>query len=103
MNLGAEPKKIAILAGLLLVAVYLFLSGDSEEGRPPSQRAAAAPAQTPPATQTAARPPIRPVAGPTKRRRSLRGGQEFRPSLRPRRAEPLNGDKPDHTHNHQNR
>jgi hypothetical protein len=91
MKLGAEPKKIAILAGLLLVAGYLLLSGDSEEGPPSSQRAAAVPAPTPAATQTAARPPMVPAAEPAARRRSLRGGQEFRPSLRPRREE----DRPD--------
>jgi hypothetical protein len=65
MKVGAEPKKLAVLVGLLLVAVYLFYSNS----RPsvPSQQAAqqkAARSQRAGAAATTATPtPVRPSTG----------------------------------------
>lgn len=92
MTLGAEPKQVAIFAGLILVAAVLHFTGD--DGRPPSDaertggRAAgpARPAAAPvsgsagPRTTPAAAKSARPMPG---RRTSL----EFKPVLRPRRVE----------------
>jgi hypothetical protein len=85
VKLGAEPKQVAIFAGLILVAAVLHFTGD--DGRPESaSRPAtktAAPAVSgsagPRTTPVAAKAP-RPGAG---RRTSL----EFKPVLRPRRVE----------------
>ncbi len=89
MKLGAEPKKVAILAGLMSVALYLIFSGGvMEEGggrratrRQPSRRV------QPVSTSTARTVQKTPV-----RLKSTRGRvQKFRPSLKPRRPE----DRPD--------
>lgn len=92
MKLGAEPKKVAILAGLLCVAGYFFIAGRSDETGP-------APARRPaPASQSAAAPGDLAIPpGPEARREaaprrpSRSASREFRPSLKPRRAE----DRPD--------
>lgn len=83
MKLGAEPKKVFILAGLLLVAAYLFYSNYSSQDAP---RGAAA--------GTPARPAAAPAPGaereqaPRAPRETARlSRQEFRPSLKPRRPE----------------
>jgi hypothetical protein len=81
MKLGAEPKKAAILVGLLLVAAYLFYSSYSTPDGPP---------RSAPPTQ-----PVAPAApgdtrdsAPRKARESSKlSRQEFRPSLKPRRPE----------------
>lgn len=82
MKLGAEPKKIAVLVGLLVVAVVVFLlnSGSSPETSytPP----AASPAGTPSAGPGVATPA--PAATAQTRGRAT---MEFRPSLRPKRGE----------------
>lgn len=85
MKLGAEPKKVALLGGLLLAAGYLLytnvLSG------PPD---APAPAASGPAVS---RMPAIPGPGSPKAEARPRAGaagagtQEFRPSLKPRRPE----------------
>lgn len=87
MKLGAEPKKVAILGGLALVAGYLlFFSGESDvpasTAPRPAPRTAAAPS---PAAREAS--PVVPRGAAAARR----GGREFRPSLKPRRPE----DRPD--------
>ncbi len=89
MKLGAEPKKIAILAGLVAVAGYLFFSGESYDQPPAAApRATSAPSQqaTPqsPSESPALRRAPRQRAAPVVSR-------EFRPSLTPRRPE----DRPD--------
>jgi hypothetical protein len=92
MKLGAEPKKIAILGGLLCVALFFFwknvISTDSGSySPPPAARLTPPPKPVPaarPATRTAARPP-------TTSRSGNRGVREFRPSLKPKREE----DRPD--------
>jgi hypothetical protein len=86
INLGAEPKKVAILAGLLLVAAYLIYTnfqGDSPAPAQPVVRSApAAPAPSP-----SAPPPDIRRAGPVGVKGSERSSQEFRPSLKPKRPE----------------
>ena len=92
MKVGAEPKKVAILLGLLAVAAYLFYSNsasDIPDYTPPPRPAAA---KTAPAKPGAARPaPRRAAARPAPRPGARRGGRGFRPSLLVRRPE----DRPD--------
>src|SRR5229473_6670666 len=83
MNLGAEPKKIAILGGLVVIGGYIFyanvLSGPETETKKtpaPSFGAINAPAAPSPAQ---APPNIRRAKVP------VRGAsQEFHPTLKPR-------------------
>ncbi len=92
MKLGAEPKKTAILAGLLCVAGYLFWSnvlssGDGDYTPPPARTTASTP---PPAQSKTV--VSRPASGRNARAPARqRGVREFRPSLKPRREE----DRPD--------
>ncbi|MBK7929180.1 MAG: hypothetical protein IPJ98_17380 [Bryobacterales bacterium] len=102
LELGAEPRKVAILAGLLLVAAYLMYTNvfTASYGPPPSATTAAT---TPP---TAAAPPrpaptaslrqtqdasaaIAASAGPARNARGASSAVEFRPSLKPKKAEDL--------------
>ena len=84
MKVGAEPKKVAVLVGLLVVAgvVYFMNSGDSSTPTSGSTRvqsqSAAAPAGvgTPPADT--------PLPGAGRRRPA---SAQFSPSLRPKRGE----------------
>lgn len=87
MKLGAEPKKVAILAALLAVAAYFFwqnFSADSPAAQPPRPRAAApASASLPPAG-----------APPAAAARQNAGKREFRPSLAPRKDADRSGIDP---------
>lgn len=84
MKVGAEPRKVAILAGLLAVAGYLYFSGATSE-EPPRTAPRPAPAVSlPPPDISRPRPAPRPVS------RALEG-REFRPSLKSTRPE----DRPD--------
>ncbi len=82
MKLGAEPKKVAILVGLLAVAAYLFLSGESYD-TPPAPPSVPRSAVARPESQGGRRAPRQRTAPSVSR--------EFRPSLTPRRPE----DRPD--------
>lgn len=87
MKLGAEPKKIAILGGLLAVAVVVYFmnsSSSSDSGYTPPRTAPAA-ATAPPPTRG------QQVQGTTAQNRRERTLMEFRPSLKPKRPE----DRPD--------
>jgi hypothetical protein len=98
MKLGAEPKKVAILVGLLLIAAYFLytnvLNPADERGpaatRPPStgaslQKSVVSAQESLLGAAGRAAPPLRTrVAG---------GRSEFRPSLKPQRPE----DAPDPT------
>ena len=83
-GVGAQPKKIAILIGLVLVAAYFYWSNTRSEV-PPEQTASRRPAATtggapPPAVANRfdrARARTRRVPGETA------GTQQFRPSLKP--------------------
>jgi hypothetical protein len=79
MKLGADPKKVAILAVLLLVAGY-FLFTNMFSGSTPQSASSAARARTeipPEIGRPAPRPEVR-KTGPSRL-------QEFRPSLKPRK------------------
>jgi len=92
MNIGAEPKKVAILAGLVAVAAYLFFSGSAGDEAP--GRAARNATQTAESARTSPPPPAAAPERPARRAqrpRTSRTGQEFRPSLTPARPE----DRPD--------
>jgi hypothetical protein len=93
MELGAEPKKIAILGGLLLVAAYLFYANvfsEPESGRGPA--AASRPVSSPAATgvvQQARQAQDAVIAtGPRvpDRPRTAGGRSEFKPTLKPKEA-----------------
>jgi hypothetical protein len=85
MKVGAEPRKVAILGALLLVAGYLYYSNRLPEG--PAEPSP--PVSTPrPAASTPAPIPARTAARPRTEEGSVRA---FRPSLKPRRPE----DRPD--------
>ena len=80
MKVGAEPKKIAILAGLLVVALVVFLMNSSstpDTGYTPPP-AATAPSPIAPAPSASTTP------APQQRGRT---STEFRPSVRPKRGE----------------
>lgn len=104
MELGAEPKKLAALGGLLLVAAYLFYSNMSSSPSGPP-RTAAAPPTTPKAAP--ARPgPLAPselanaAAVPeraTARDRSRGEGSDFKPTLKRDPDHPLDPSQIDPT------
>lgn len=99
LELGAEPKKVAILAGLLVVAAYLMYTNVfSGSSMPPQQ------AYTPPAAVPATPNPLTSIrnaeqaaaavsasAGPARNARQASAAVEFRPTLKPKRPE----DQPD--------
>lgn len=85
LELGAEPKKLAILLGLILVGAYVFYdnvlnTGTAGGGSPaPARKSALAEALTPAAPVTpAAAPRVTPPRVPGGRSRTA----EFRPSLK---------------------
>jgi hypothetical protein len=78
MTLGADPKKVAFLAGLLLLAGYfLYTNAFSGSAPQPASSAARARTETPPEIRG---PAPRAVAKTRPNRL-----QEFRPSLKPRK------------------
>lgn len=86
ISLGAEPKKVKILGGLLAVALVVFLINSSSDGDPGGGSSAS--------PSTATRPNAAPVApsssagSPTAPNRAARTAQrEFRPSPKARRGE----------------
>src|SRR5688572_40441 len=93
MNVGAEPKKLALLGGILATAGFVYYINLDSAPNPPSAAAkntgsAVAPASA--AKATASRPNIR------RDRPGGRGGsQEFQPTLRPK--EPIDPTKVDPT------
>ncbi len=101
MKLGAEPKKVALLAGLSLAGAYLFyVNVLSQPGatapEPPRKTATSAPAAAPTVPVPKTQPAPRIAVSSAKRDPSGRRGggiQEFRPSLKPKRPE----DRPDPT------
>jgi hypothetical protein len=93
MPLGAEPKKVVVLGGLLAVAGYLFYTnlgfGGGGGGAPSPKRSTPVASASAPAGETTARTAETRVAPPPGMGgRSRRAGpQEYKPSLRPRKAE----------------
>ena len=80
-KLGAEPKKLVVLGGLLAALIYFYLSNRTAEdaSAPARPRSAEAPLSTAPSTRAVARAPGR--ANRSGMNRTL---QEFRPSLKPK-------------------
>lgn len=85
MKIGAEPKRLAVLGGLVLIGGYVFysnvISGPSE---PEPERSRGAISHTSPLPPGA---PAYPAAQTNTRRRPSRTSEEFRPSLKPKRPE----------------
>ncbi len=90
MKLGAEPKKIAIFVGLILLAAFLHFSGGEERPRSTSGTAPVA-APVPVVSGSAGPRTVTPVAAkgaaPARPNNARRTSQEFKPVLRPRRVE----------------
>jgi hypothetical protein len=90
VNVGAEPKKVAILGGLILIGAYSFYSNVLSGPARPVSRGTSAPSQSttpvnpfePPAQASPPRTsaPVPPI-------RRGRVSEEFRPSLKPRMGE----------------
>jgi hypothetical protein len=77
-NLGADPKKIAVLGGLVLVAAYFYFSNSNSGGGPTTPIVSRVPVVTPGIGPRVARSSFRQVqqaGGSTK---------EFKPSLKPK-------------------
>lgn len=91
MKLGAEPKKIAILGGLILVAVVVQFSGGDERPQSTGGARPVTPAPVVPAAVSgSAGPRTMPAstkAAPARVAPGRRATQEFKPVLRPRRVE----------------
>jgi hypothetical protein len=91
MELGAEPKKVILLGGLILVAAYLYFSGmsdipDSGPGRPAtSAKAPAAKANSP--LRPAAQADLDPARPSPKASTARAQRKDFRPSLAARKGE----------------
>lgn len=92
MKLGATPKQVGILIGLVLLAAIAHFSGGDD--RPPSDSkrgATATPSPMPISGSAGPRTAITPTAakssGVNRPNSKNRSSQEFKPVLRPRRAE----------------
>lgn len=95
MKLGAEPKKIAILGGLVAVAAVVFYINSGTSDAPPPDKqpakqsltAEAIPDGRSQAATSAAALPAGPDISRARAARGSRSNQEFRPSLKPKRPE----------------
>jgi hypothetical protein len=98
MKFGAEPKQLAVLGVLLVLAGIIYWNNRLDSGGPPSQQHAApatAAVQTPKSLDLAKAPApdlAKPTA-PTRFRAQRDSAQEFRPTLKAKRPE----DRPDPT------
>jgi hypothetical protein len=87
-GVGAEPKKIAVLVGLGLIAGYFYISNSNfGSSSTPSPASTAQPA----ASRIATRPGGR-VGGRVTQKGLNSGSREFKPSLKPSGIEPSNID-----------
>jgi hypothetical protein len=80
VKLGAEPKKVVMLGGLVLVGGYLFYTNvlSQSPNGPPSS----APIATPTAARTAPSGAKSPVPGGVRRPGRARNSEDFRPTLK---------------------
>jgi hypothetical protein len=86
MTLGAEPKKVMVLGGLLVVALVIFVINSSSDGNPGSSNSPAPAATSRPASSApSAAPPADSQTAPNRSARAARS--EFRPSPKPKRGE----------------
>lgn len=94
MKLGAEPKKVAILGGLIVVAIVAFFMNSTPSGPPQSTTAPRTSAGIRLPSQQVADVPMGRPAPVAQTRSSSRQGRvlsEFKPSMKPKRPE----DRPD--------
>ena len=87
MKLGAEPRKLAILAGLILLAGYFVYSnfmGAAGSPAPPPETRASVPRIAPPPETGRPVPRTERPAGSNDARLRV---QEYRPSLKPRKED----------------
>jgi hypothetical protein len=98
MKFGAEPKKMAVLGGLLAVAGIVYWNNRLDSGGPPQQQQAA-PAKAASPTPSnldimkGPAPDLAKPTAPTRSRSQRESAQEFRPTLKAKRPE----DRPDPT------
>src|ERR1700719_5241457 len=88
-GVGAEPKKIAVLIGLVAIAGYFYISNSNFGGS--STPAPASTAQPAAGSRIAARPGGR-TGGRVGQKGLNSGSREFKPSLKPSGIEPSNID-----------
>ena len=95
MKVGAEPKKLLVLAGLLAVAGVAYYFSSKSDDVPPDARPAAKRTVRSSTPAGFSAPPVISQA-PRLSRGAARGSQEFRPSLKSRnpeeRADPMTVD-----------
>ena len=87
MKLGAEPKQVAILAVLLLLAAFGYFSGGDDRPQSRAKTAAPPPASAPASGPRAAIIPAAAKSSLARPNSKNRTSQEFKPVLRPRRVE----------------
>jgi hypothetical protein len=85
MTLGAEPKKVVILGGLLVVALVVYFMNSTSGGEADSAQSTSRPSVARPATPPVTTPPVETQTAPN--RTSRVAEREFRPSPRPKRGE----------------
>lgn len=85
MKLGAEPKKVILLAGLMVVAAYFYFSSSSDV--PPQAQEAARQQPVSKASPLLRRDEEALTAAPKQPAPGKAGPKEFRPSLRPKKGE----------------
>ena len=87
IKFGAEPKKLAVLGGLLAVLVVVWLMNSGDSGAPPPVSTTTPRPAVRPAAPAGARPPVRADirrAGRTTTGTRDLSVQEFRPTLKPK-------------------
>ena len=87
MKLGAEPKKVVFLVGLMLVAAYFYFSGSSSSDGPPQGHEATKPQPVSKASPLLRRDEEALIAQPKQPAPGKAGPKEFRPTLRPKKGE----------------
>lgn len=86
LELGAEPKKVVIAGGLFVVAAYLMYSNIFSGGPQAGPVSTPAPVASAPKPVVETAVPSAPSV-PSSRRSAASASTEFRPSLKPKRAE----------------
>jgi len=87
MKLGATPKQIAVLGGLVLLAAIAHFSGGDDRPQSDARKGAPASVTLPVSGPRAAVTPAAAKSPAARPNNSRRTSQEFKPVLRPRRVE----------------